>query len=414
MFIPREPDGWNNMKLRLYIFSLLLGTVLFACEGGCNPPTEEGTAPKLNDTPLENYQGELLNIAFEAASAMPLKPHIKSRSKTQEVVVLACLDLEQPNRALGYIEKIKNWRRELCYAELALYCAKHEFKDQAKQFSDMAMKVPQNTEYCRKEQIESKVSKIDALLKQTEKPEQNPEASESEVPQTETTSQPEDSFDKKMKELEKLVSTKNFDIVRSALGVYIELYNRHYTDIERRTLIEDKIKAAWTSIPMTTRIDSLKKLANHSLNHKDKTKALELVNEAEAIMDSATWQLRYEIPLIAGLAELRFLAGDKESARKKIQETLNLFDTNREKIVNIYWARVLRSVAETYQAIGETAIAHDIYERALEAGIENPNSRPRAEDLAAICCSMALHKAEPGVELLGRIHEICDGLGDPW
>jgi hypothetical protein len=405
----RESDGGNNMRFQQYMFSLLLGSVLFTYAGGCNPRSKEETARNLKDTSLENYQVELLNIAFEAASAMPANPHIKSRSQMQEVVVMACLDLGQPKRALGYIEQISNWRRGMCYAELALYCAKHDYKNQAKQFSDLAIEISQETEEWRKDQIKSKISKTHALLRQ------NHEASESEnMSQIEAMTFPVDSFDKEMEELEKLVSTNNFDVIRSALGEYIELYNRFYTNIERRALIDEKIKASWATMPISIRIDFLMELIDCSLTHKDKPKALELVNEAEAMMDSATWQFRYEIPLMAGLAEFRFLADEKESAKRQIQEALNLFDTNRNKIVNIYRARMLRSIAETYQTMGETTIAHDLYKRVLEAGIENPNSRPRAEDLAATCCSMALHKVDPGVELSGRIHEICDSLGEPW
>ena len=44
----------------------------------------------------------------------------------------------------------------------------------------------------------------------------------------------------------------------------------------------------------------------------------------------------------------------------------------------------------------------------------NERALARAEDLAATCCSMALHGMEPNVELISRIHKIRDNLGDPW
>jgi hypothetical protein len=64
--------------------------------------------------------------------------------------------------------------------------------------------------------------------------------------------------------------------------------------------------------------------------------------------------------------------------------------------------------------MGNTAAALSVYAKVIEAGVENPNSRPRAEDLAATCCSMAVHAVEPDPRLWSRIRSIRDGLGDPW
>jgi pentatricopeptide repeat protein len=120
------------------------------------------------------------------------------------------------------------------------------------------------------------------------------------------------------------------------------------------------------------------------------------------------------IPLMAQLARLRFRAGDEAGARAEAERALALFDAKRDTIANIYRARALRPIAEAYCAMGDTAAAFDLYKRAVEAGMENPNSRPRAEDLVATCCSLALHAMEPDAVLASRIREIQAGLGDPW
>src|SRR5262245_33770520 len=77
----------------------------------------------LADEPIAPFRGELLDIAFRAASAFPVDPHIKNRSRAQEAVVKTALELGQPQRALVETEQIDNWRRGACYAELAFYCA---------------------------------------------------------------------------------------------------------------------------------------------------------------------------------------------------------------------------------------------------------------------------------------------------
>lgn len=83
-------------------------------------------------------------------------------------------------------------------------------------------------------------------------------------------------------------------------------------------------------------------------------------------------------------------------------------------MANIYHAEAIRPMAEAYHAMGDTESALDIYRQAIEEGMENPNSRPRAEDLSETCLSMALNGVEPGAELLDRISQIAENLGQPW
>jgi hypothetical protein len=210
------------------------------------------------------------------------------------------------------------------------------------------------------------------------------------------------------------MSSGQFDAVKNTLMAYSELFNRFYTDSDRRALIEEKLKAAWGSMPIFVRIDLLTQLTDFALAHSDQTKALKLVGETESIIESVSLQPRFAIPMKTKLAELRFRAGDEQRARTKARNALHLFDTEREKIIDIYRAQMLRSIAEVFWAMDDTDIALNLYKRALEAGIENPNSRPRAEDLTATCCSMALNNVEPNEKILNRIRKIRDNLGDPW
>jgi hypothetical protein len=55
-----------------------------------------------------------------------------------------------------------------------------------------------------------------------------------------------------------------------------------------------------------------------------------------------------------------------------------------------------------------------IYKLAVQAAVENPNSRPRAEDITDILCSLALHAVEPDAELKTAVSRQIAELGDPW
>jgi len=407
-----------QIRTGLRSISLLISVGLCVWAVGCRPKNAPEPVRPLDDAPLASFQEELLDLAFDAASAMPLDPHIKNRSRAQEIIVAACFELEQPQRALRYIEQIDNWRRGTGYADLAFFHAQRGYTEPVQGYSDLAAGIAGQTEDWRRDRIKMKIARVHAYTGQSETAarfQQDIAASEQGgVARVEAMVCPDDAFDEKMAALEALVSQNQFDGTKNALGAYAELFNRFYVDSKRRAIVEERLKASWDSMPIFMRIDVLKELAGSALAHADQAKALELVNEAKAIMDSARWQPRFAIVLMAQLAQLFFRAGDEETARTQVQEALDLFDAKRDVIVNIYRAQMLRPIAEAYQVMGDTAAALDVYRRAVEAGVENPNSRPRADDLAATCCSMAVRAAKPDEELWQRLREIRDGLSDPW
>jgi hypothetical protein len=155
-------------------------------------------------------------------------------------------------------------------------------------------------------------------------------------------------------------------------------------------------------------------LTENALDHEDGDHALELLEETRTIVRSGKWTPEYQIEVTARLAELRHRSGDAETAKQEADAARELFQAERSKIVDIFRGAALRPLAETYQAIGDTSSALAIYKLAVEEGVINPNSRPRAEDLSALCCSMALAGVEPDADLWARILEVRDGLGDPW
>lgn len=408
------------MKTRLiFPYLLLSGVCLFVFAFGYVSRNEAKSTDLMEDIPLASYQIKLLNTAFEAASAMPANPHIKDRSRLQEYVVKTCLKLEQPQHALGYIEKIDNWRRGMAYVDLAMYCAQHgAMKERVEPYLNLAAKVAEQAEDWRRDRIRVKIAQVYTLLGQQKQARtvtaDLADTEAGKVARTEAIVCSADSFDKEVESLGKVISSGQFDAVNNALEVCAELFNRFYGDNERRELIEKRIKDGWGRMPISIRIDLLIEMAHFALAHSDQAKAIGLVNEARNIMDSSVWQSRYAIPLKAKFAELDFSAGDKNQARTEVQDALSLFGAERKKIVNIYRAQMLRSIAEAYWTMGNKSRAVELYKQAIEAGIENPNSRPRAEDLSATCCSMALHNVKPDAELLSRISQIRDGLGDPW
>ena len=411
------------MMVKLKLFLLLAGSTLFLFTAGCGKhdrtdDVAQSMAGSLTDKPLAVYQNELLDHAFETAAAIPVKPHIKDRSRAQEKVVEASLELDQPLRAHSLIEGIDNWRRGSGYCDLAFYCARHGYTGEVQQYLDLAVQISESAEDWRRDQIRIKITNTYTWLGQTIQTDQFEtgvvDSESAKVAGVKAMIAGEDHFDEQMNALDALIAPGNFDITENALKACANLFNRFYDDAGRRSLAEEKMKISWGKLPIFKRVELLTELAGFALDHADQAKALELVNEAQLFMDGAQWRPEHRIPMISELVKLRFRAGDGQKARTDADALLALFDSQRDKIVNIYRAGALRPLAEAYQSMGDTAVALAVYKRAVEEGVENPNSRPRAEDLSATCCSMALHSIKPDAELWTRILQIKEGLGDPW
>ncbi|MFO0984302.1 MAG: hypothetical protein U1E76_21695 [Planctomycetota bacterium] len=377
------------------------------------------------DAPLAASRAELLDLAFRTAAAIPVEPHVKSRSRAQDAVVAACLELDQPRRALGYVEHIDNWRRGAAYADLAFYCAQHGRAGDAPHYLDLAGKIAESPE-CdspqdwRRDRIRVKIAGTLVWLGQIEKAAAfevglvNSEVGK--VQAVKAMLIDAAAFDEQMAELERVVATENFDQVQNALATCAQLFNRFYDDAGRRARVEQAIRASWTKskLPISVRFDSLIELAGFALGHHDAGKALDLAHDAELMIAGSKWLPENQIPLMARLAGLRCRAGDAAAARREADAALQLFDASRDRIVDIARAGALRPVAEAYQVMGDTAAALAVYRRAVEEGARNPNARPRAEDLCATCCSMALLGVEPDARLHARMLQIHGALGQPW
>jgi len=413
----------KSIKVKFQLFFMAATTVLYLFTGGCNQNARQVNNPQdkifsITDKSLPEYQNKLLNIAFETATLIPILPHIKDRSKAQEAVISAFLELDQPKRVIDNIEQIKNWRRGASYGDLAIYCAQHGHIEEAQNYINLAEKISEDAEDWRRDHIRVKIAKAYTLLGKTDEAAQFEkgvvESELGKVAGVKAMMINENYFDDHVKELDELISRGSFDITKNALNSYTFLFNNFYDDVEKRTLVEEKIKTSWRQIPIFIRIDLLMDLVKFALNHKDQTKAVLLLNEGQLFIDSAEWRPEDRIVMMAKLIELRYQAGDKETARADAEALRTLYDTEGYKIVNIDRAGVLRPLAEAYQFMGDTKIALMVYKKAIDEGVENPNSRPRAEDLSATCLSMALHAVELDEELWTRIHQIQTNLSDPW
>ncbi len=390
-----------------WIAALLLASLGAAGDEKAAKDGGQAKSVAVADQALAPWQERLLDVAFQAASALPDNPHLKNRCRMQSDVVTACFTLDQPQRALRCIEKIGNWRRGVGYADYAFWCAKHGDTAEVERYLTLAREVADahhgdDAQDWERERILGGIAATRLVLQAAR------------IDPVRSGLADVEACDRQLSEMDHLVVAGTFDQIQYALKGCAQLFDRHYGDAERRAKIEQKIEASWAKMPVQIRIEVLEQLAEAALAHKDPAGALALVKKARDLVDGTKWAPEDWIPIVARLAGLRFRGGERDPAKADVDAARALFDEQREKIVNIYRARVLRALAESYQEMGNAGDALRCYIRAVDAGVENPNSRPRADDLAATCASMAIHGVSPDGELWDRLTSICDKLGPPW
>lgn len=382
---------------------------------------ENASPPEIlpvDDAAIGESQALLLDIAIDVATRIPVEPHIKDRSRAQEQIVLGCIEMDLPNRALDYSQHIANWRQGYCYAELALYLAQHDRDNAAKELIRLAELWADESSDWRRDRILVKIAQ--ALTWMGNKQSATTYASDVEqseigkLDKVEALLGGDGDFDSLMEQLETLARQQHFDVLRNTLKAFVALHERYYHEVSRREQVEKAMEASWGPMPVLIRIELLMDLAENALGYKDQNHALALINEAQDMLESHQWPLEHEIRMRARLHELRYLAGDRQQALDDAHETYSLFKANGQRIVNIWRAEALRPLAEAYQIMGQIEAAETVYWRALQEGVENPNSRPRAEDLSATTLSMAQHGFKPNGEFWQRINDIQQRLGEPW
>lgn len=382
------------------------------------------TVEALPDQPLEEYRARLLELAFQAASAMPRGSQLKPRSRIQEEVVMAWLELGQLRRAQVGIEGIDNWRRGACYAELAYQCARLGHHGSVQELLDRAVGIARSSEDAemqdwRRDRILAKIAKTHAWVGR----EAEARAIEADLADAEQVELqvlkaqlvPAGDVRRQLELLDGLVAQGGFDQSLVALRIARELFGLFYADRELREVIEERIHQYWVKLPVQVRIETLERLIESTLAYQDDAKALELLHQARLLIEGHAWLPEDRVVLTARLAVLRFRAGDPQRARREVDTALGFFEQNRVRIESMYRAGALRPIAEAYDQMGDRSAALRTFKLSLEESLENPNSRPRANDFVALCVSMARHAIEPDQALSARLAEVlAKELREPW
>lgn len=376
------------------------------------------------DTPAaKDPVGWLLETAADAAASMPLKPHVKTRSRLQVTVVEAALAAGRYSFAEEKVSAIANWRRGLAQAAIAVHFAELGDREKAEAALVKAQAIEKGItdeldQGWRRDRVRVTIARAFALLgdpKTAAAIQMNlvpSEAGRLAVLSARTVTK--EQLEKQLGTLSEIATNGDMEQVKYALLSMAELYGRFYDSEEHRASTETLIRDKWKAMPLEPRIEVLEALAAHDVANKNIAHACVLADEVTVIVTGNRWNLEQSVAMRGRAADLFLLSGQVEKARALLADALALYGRTQPKIVSIYRGQALRPLAESYVKLGDAEAAGLVYERALQEALVNPNSRPRTEDLVATCASIIQSGLTPSKSLLRSVALVRENLGDPW
>lgn len=374
----------------------------------------------LADVEIEPYRLELLEIANDSVRLIPKQPFIKTRSREQEAVFRSALALDQPAMAIRFLKQIDNWRRGLGYADFAVYALENGETGIVSEYLQRAELVSEVAEDWRFDRIMTAIARARLLQGDEEGAEQletdvqfPAEQGTLEIVRSRMATSAD--FEARMSAVRAAAAGADFDAMRKAFLSAIELFARLYDDEATRDQIQSTLLDLLDGFPMTIRIEVVVGLAEVAHLNQDTARALELsVLAEEFLKKGAGAPAETRLPIMGDVARIRHYGGDDASARDMLENASKLFTSEREMIIDMYRAKALLPSARAYFEMGDHTSAHAIYELAFDESRFNINNRPRATNLALICCSMAETGCRPTEAFLGRLVQARQELDAEW
>ncbi len=415
---------------RLLLAALPLGVLLAATPARAAvspiPQTPAGddraaSAPADELTDAQRDALRLLDIAWDAVSGMPDVPHEKNRSRAQERVVDALVEAGLLDRALERARAITNWRRgaalATCAAALVEADADADVSALLTAARDVADGMVEDQTW-RRDHVRARIALALRARGQVEEaraledvlePSELGVVAEERVADTDAAA-----FEAHLEALPQIMLGGQYDQVRNALVTCARAYDRFFDDEALRGRAADAIRDNRTKVPAEVAIELFLDLARAAVAHDAAAAALGFVGEADEIFAAGTWLPEHHVPMAARIASVRFRAGDEERALEEARAARALFEVERVRIYDVFRTEALLPLAHAFHEMGEADDARDTWVLAVLESQENPNSRPRSEDLVSICAALADAGVTPDADLWSRLDKARDGMGDPW
>lgn len=372
----------------------------------------------------ESQRGALLEVAFEAATSIPLKPHAKDRAAAQEWVVRQTIACGRLPLAQAWAAQLEGWRAGVMQCELAKAWNTSGDQPRAHACMDRVRVIAgAETEWRRESVTRAGMEAWIALGDPTEAMRlvgadaerltiQSVAAEEATAAHATRAPGQRVASEERLELLGAALAGPLFDDRASALDAYSALYRSG--DDGTRVGVRAVVFEETGQVPVMIRLRTLRQMAEADLESGRTADAGMVLAAFAGLVRETNWSCGQRVVVEADLAALQAQTGDPSVARETLSGALERFSAETRQIADIDRAEVLVACAHAAAAIPDAAWAERLFVQALEAGLINPNSRPRAQDISYVCAAAAASACGESDQLIAAARAATAQLGDPW
>ena len=380
--------------------------------------------PDIASSPEGGAELKALVWGFKFASAIPAKPHIADRSKSQYSVLSCCLEKNLPDKVVELTESLDGWRRCLLYADLAYYFAERDSIENLRMYLERG-------EACRnsldgwnagwqKDRILLREAEAQVLSKQWAAAEKTEAGLPSEFVARSSALRfsrldGAGAYENRLGQLQPLEKSEYMEVRRDVARAYIEILKQlgdEATDAQYVQL-KNRIYSLAQKLPRLIQHEILCSLSRTVFDTGNREMGKEVLEDIEEGLKKWKLNPRYDVAALVDLSQIRHEAGGEtersESLLLKAEDLLKASDlTPMAKIP------ALISVASGYGSLGNEGAAWDYFRNALQTAGAMVNARPRAMAVTGICIGIAKWGAPLTDDIEEKLTRLYEALGDPW
>lgn len=378
-------------------------------------PEAAATSPATSEAP---WRDALLDSAMQTASSLPEKAHARVKSRLQRDVAETAIETGRTSAAIRYADAIADWRAGEVLALAAQSLARAGRRAEAEACLAKAVDAAGRAEDWMRDQLNTEIGVAFATLGQFEQARRYgaiaPAELTGKVEARIVEVCPPQDLDRESEAFDRAIATGSLDIVRSGIDGQFAIWARDPGQPARSAHAEESIRGGLRGLPVDLQIRTRLRLADLLARAGRSDDARRELDDAARMFAATELDSELSAPLVRVLAAAQVRHGDVQAARELVQRASKRYQQDAAQLADIDRADYLRSLAEAQLSLGDRDLALRTWAQALEAGCQNPNARPRAEDLCRTCLSMARCGVEPTPTMKATMAQIAGGLKSPW
>lgn len=365
-----------------------------------------------------------LEWGFKFASAIPVKPHIVDRGKSQYSILEQYLEAGLPDGAAALVDQIADWRRCLFNADLAFYYAEKNDGEKANRYLAAAGACRNGIDGWQagwqKDRVLLRMAEVQVMAGQWGAVEKT----EAELPAefaARTTALrfsrmagPED-YERRLNQLQPMESSEHMEVQRDVALAYIGILRQLGKDAtaEQRNTLQTCIYALSEKLPLLVQHEVLCSLIRAAFDAGHGDMGREVLNDAVNKLKQRDLNARFDVSILSELAGIwQIAAGDSRRSASLLDEAKKLLANGglkgQDRITS------LTALALGHGICGHEDAAWDYFTEALQIAASLVNARPRAMAITEICNGIAHWGALLPNDMAEALARLYTALGDPW